>query len=230
VRRPVAAVRRFAGRVVRAVFPRDARRHFTTIHRRNLFAGDESLSGKGASLVQTATIRHEIPRLLRALGARSLLDAPCGDFHWMRHVDLGGLHYTGVDIVEALIADNRAHFAAAGREFLCRDLARDPLPAADVVLCRDCLVHLTFHEARRILLNFRHSGSRYLLATTFPDRSRNTDLVWREIWRPLNLERPPFNLPGPLRLINENCTEDGGAYADKCLGLWRLDDPAFGHR
>src|SRR5687767_13667763 len=99
-RRPVAIARRFAGRIVRGVFPRDAKRYFTAIYRRNLFAGDESPSGQGASLVQTTTIRHEIPRLLRALGARSLLDAPCGDFNWMRHVDLDGLTYAGVDIVE----------------------------------------------------------------------------------------------------------------------------------
>ena len=50
-------------------------------------------SGPGSSLVQTATIRRDIPALLASLGIRSFLDAPCGDFNWMRHVDLGVERY-----------------------------------------------------------------------------------------------------------------------------------------
>jgi hypothetical protein len=41
-------------------------------------------------------------------------------------------------------------------------------------------------------------------------------------WRPLNLQRPPFGLPAPHRIIVEGCTEEGGAYRDKALGLWRI--------
>jgi len=39
-------------------------------------------------------------------------------------------------------------------------------------------------------------------------------------WRLLNLQRPPFNFPPPLRLMNERCTESRGAFGDKSLGLW----------
>jgi SAM-dependent methyltransferase len=222
--RLASAARRFLWRIARWARPVDVKTHFTMIYRRNAFGGRESLSGEGSSLEQTATIRTEIPRLVRELGARSFLDAPCGDFNWMRHVDLGVERYRGVDIVEELIADNRARFGGPGREFICRDLIRDALPAADIVLCRDCLGHLTFAQATQLLLNVKRSGSRYLLVTTFAERRENVDLVGRDLWRALNLEAPPFTLPKPLRLINENCLEGGGAYADKCLGLWRLDD------
>ena len=63
-----------------------------------------------------------------------------------------------------------------------------------------------------------------MLTTTFPGTQTNADLGPEDIWRTLNLERPPFNLPPPVRLINEECTEDEGAYADKSLGLWLLQD------
>ncbi len=210
----------------RKLVPWSARVHFTRIYERNTFGAAESHSGEGSTMDQTATIRREIPALLRELGAKSLLDAPCGDFNWMRHVDLGVERYTGVDIVIDLIAADQRKYGAAGREFLCRDLIRDRLPAADVVLCRDCLVHLDFRDAQRMLRNFKRSGARYLLTTTFTARESNQDLVEDMIWRTLNLERAPFNLPAPLRLINENCTEANGAFADKCLGLWRLEDVA----
>ena len=142
----------------------------------------------------------------------------------MRHVNLGVKKYTGVDIVAALIAEDQARYGSACREFQCQDLIRDPLPEADVILCRDCLVHLNFRDAKKVLENFKRSGSRYLLTTTFTGREANEDLTGSMVWRTLNLERAPFNLPPPLRLINENCTEGGGAFADKSLGLWRLDD------
>ena len=221
------AAHRFLRRIARAARSGEAKARFTTIYRRNGFGGLESLSGEGSSLEQTATIRREIPRLVRELGARSFLDAACGDFNWMRQVDLGVEKYYGVDIVDGLIADNQARFGGPGREFLCRDLIREDLPAADLVLCRDCLVHLTFKQAKKLLLNLKRSWSRYLLATTFIDRTENVDLLGRDLWRTLNLELPPFNLPKPRRLISENCTQGGGAYADKCLGLWHLDDVVF---
>ena len=68
----------------------------------------------------------------------------------------------------------------------------------------------------------RHSRDRgvdYLLTTTFPSCDQNEDIVTGD-WRLLNLQRPPFNFPPPLRLMNERCTESRGAFGDKSLGLW----------
>lgn len=203
---------------------RSAKRRFSQIYRRNEFGGTESRSGEGSTLTQTETIRREIPHLLANLGARTLLDAPCGDFNWMQHVALDLDKYWGVDIVGELIKTNRIRFGNPQREFLCLDLIEDPLPAADVVLCRDCLVHLNFRQAKGVLRNFRRSGCKYILTTTFTGRTANVDLVGDDVWRTLNLQLAPFIFPQPLVLINEHCTEHGGAYADKCLGLWLLDD------
>jgi hypothetical protein len=225
-RAALRVLRRAALRVVRRLttLPAGTREHFTRIYRRNTFGSRESRSGQGSTAEQTATIRREVPALLRELGAKSVLDAPCGDLNWLRQTELGVERYTGVDIVRELVDSNRARFGGNGREFLCGDLSSDPLPAADVILCRDCLVHLSFRDAEKTLANFKRSGSRYLLTTTFPARETNVELSAGMIWRTLNLERAPFNLPPPLRLINENCSEAGGAFADKSLGLWRLED------
>jgi hypothetical protein len=226
--RALRLLKRLLRPAYRAVFRKSASAHFTAIYERNTFGGRESRSGEGSTLEQTATIAREIPRLARELGAKSFLDAPCGDFNWMRHVELGVAQYTGVDIVAALVAANQARYGGAGREFLCRDLIADRLPAADIVLCRDCLVHLSFADALKVMRNIKRSGCKYLLTTTFPGRDANEDLAGGAVWRTLNLQRAPFNLPPPLRTINENCTEGGGAYADKSLGLWRLEDLALG--
>ena len=212
-------------RLIERLLPKAAaKRRFTEIYRGNLWGSRESRSGVGSTLVQTAVIRGAIPVLLGDFHVRSMLDAPSGDFNWIRHVDLGDTRYIGGDIVERLVeGNNRAH-AGPNRTFVCLDVIKDRLPRVDLILCRDCLVHLTFDEARQALRNMVESGSIWLLTTTFPDRAANTNLIGRHGWRPLNLQRPPFCFPGPQRLINEGCTEENNAYSDKCLGLWKLAD------
>jgi hypothetical protein len=191
--------------------PGYAREVFSRIHGERLWGGGESASGIGSTLAATETVRRELPPLLSRLGVRMLLDAPCGDFNWMSAVDLGGVRYVGVDIVPELVEQNRARF---GLEFLCANIARDPLPRADLVLCRDCLIHLPYRSARAALDNFRRSGAAYLLTTHYPG-APNRDILTGQ-WRPLDLEGPPFNLPPPLQLIPE------GADSGRFLGLWRL--------
>jgi hypothetical protein len=224
--RPLLAAvrRRLLSRATRASAIKDVNPRFSEFYHANVFGGRESRSGEGSSLEQTATIREEMPKLLKEIGARTFLDAPCGDFNWIQHVDLGVETYLGADVVEELVAENQRRYGSESRQFSCVNLIEDEPPAADVVFCRDCLVHLSFEQAKRVLQNFQRSGSRYVLTTTFVDRAENVDLKGRDVWRTLNLEMPPFNFPEPLKLINENCTEQGGAYSDKCLGLWRLSD------
>lgn len=198
---------------------------FSAIYDNNIFGGRESRSGAGSDLSQTAIIRQEIPRILYQIGAKSLLDAPCGDWFWMQHVDLGVDLYVGADIVPALIAQNQMRYSAPGREFRCLNLTEDDLPQVDVIFSRDCLVHLTLQDARRMVANFKRSGSTYLLTTTFTDYTKNVELSGaNSFWRPLNMQVSPFDFPRPLILLNEGCTEGKGRYASKSLGLWRLDD------
>ena len=196
----------------------DLKGRFEYIFDTNLWGDDQSRSGVGSTLPETETLRREIPRLLQELGARSLLDIPCGDFGWLSLTELG-VDYTGADIVEALIAQNTARYGSASRRFVRLDLTADPLPRADVVLCRDCLVHLSYANIRRALDNVKRSGAKYLLVTSFPEAKSNRDIEDGD-WRLLNFQLAPFNLPPPARTIVENCIEAGGAYRDKSLCLW----------
>jgi SAM-dependent methyltransferase len=193
---------------------------FQKLYRRNLLRNMESVSGSGSTLEQTGELRSQLPLLLNELGVRSVLDAPCGDFNWMRHVVAGIEHYTGVDVVPDIIEANQRSYGCPTREFRVADICQDPLPCADLVLCRDCLVHLCFADIFRAIGNFRRSGSRYLLTTTFTGLPGNADIVTGE-WRPLNLLLPPFGFPVPERVLNERCSE--GSWHDKCLALWPLE-------
>lgn len=196
---------------------------FRHAYHHNLWGDPESVSGPGSNRAQTARLRADLPALLRALGIARLLDVPCGDGGWMAEMDLGEVSYVGGDLLPELVEENRRRQVGPGRDFQVMDLTTSRLPAADLLLCRDCLVHLSVAEAARALTNIRRARITYLLTTTFPEEPTNLDIVTGD-WRPLNLQRPPFSFPPPLQLLNEGCTEGGGRFADKSLGLWRCAD------
>jgi hypothetical protein len=200
----------------------DLAQRFARIHDTNLWGAAASTSGLGSEIDATSVLRSELPRLFEKLGVASLLDAPCGDAGWINNADLG-VRYAGVDIVPALIAGLRTR-AAAGEikgEYHLADITRDVLPRCDAILCRDCLVHLSFANIERALANFRASGASWLIATTFPEWQVNRDCEDGD-WRALNFENAPFGWGPPAELLNENCLEAGGGWRDKSLGVWRL--------
>jgi len=200
------------------------RRTFGEIYRHDRWRiGGESASGPGSSLARTAELRPALAALLTRLGARSLLDAGCGDFNWMRAAELPVSRYIGVDVVPGVVARVRELHGGRGRRFLCRDVTFDRLPRVDVVLCRDCLIHFPDGDVHRAVANFRRSGSTWLLATTFESRPVNEPVVLGD-WRTVNLEAPPFGFPPPELALDDIPAQHGDAYLDKRLGLWRLAD------
>jgi hypothetical protein len=197
---------------------------FRHIHETNLWGAPASSSGLGSQMDATAVLRAELPRVLERLGVSSLLDAPCGDAGWINRADIG-VRIFGVDIVPALIESLQARVDAGGikGEYRLADIISDALPRCDAILCRDCLVHLSFANIERAVTNFAASGATWLIATTFPDWQANADCEDGD-WRALNFERAPFHWGAPVELLNENCLEAGGGWRDKSRGVWRLAD------
>ena len=212
---------------VRALFRQKLLGHspqriFSRLYERNSWGNVDSASGDGSDLTQTCVIRAELPRLIENLGIETLLDAPCGDYYWMRSLNLKIKRYVGVDIVPGLVRANQEKYGSDVVSFRHIDITRDELPRSDLILCRDCLVHLPLQAALDALRNFKRSGSRYLLTTTYPGLLRtNKRLIIIGNWRPLDLTLPPFSLPPPTRIINEGCTEKDD-FREKSLGLWQL--------
>jgi hypothetical protein len=197
---------------------------FSQVYESAGWASEESGSGTGSELRATVDIRENLPELLTRLHANSLLDAPCGDLNWMRRIDLPVRKYHGVDIVPSVIAENQRQFGDQQRQFAVADLTRDELPRADVVLCRDCLVHVSFQDAARILDNFRATGATWLLVNTYPEVDNNRNQFTGRNWRRLNLRLPPFDFPEPVESF-----ADGGDVDPSRLALWKLQElPAVG--
>jgi len=209
-------------RILLALAPRRTVRAAFTRHYESRGWGEpESVSGRGSTLRSTDAIRTALPALFAEFGVRSVIDAGCGDFNWFRALDVDLERYLGIEVVEGLAALDQQLYGGDKRSFVSLDILRDKLPAADLILCRDCLVHLKNRQVVAALKNFRRSGSRYLLATSYPAARLNQEVSLGG-WRPLNLELPPFKLGSPLRMISEGPFIEEPDLPDKSLGLWAL--------
>ena len=202
----------------------DTEEVFTRLYQKNCWDSEESSSGHGSTLDQTKHLRGELQILFKEFNIKSILDIPCGDFNWMKEVNLTEIDYVGADIVEPLIQSNQKKYQRAeGCKFIQMDIITSRLPEVDLILVRDCFVHLSIKEIKKAVKNIKKSGSKYLLTTTFTNDRENIDSK-RGGWRPLNLQKIPLNFPVPVKIINEKCTEGNGKYADKSMALWKINE------
>lgn len=194
---------------------------FSQIYQSNGWQGVESVSGQGSDTLQTQKIITALPNIFKEYQVKKILDIPCGDFHWMKNVNLQEIDYLGGDIVDALVQANNRQYQSKNRNFLKLNLISDDLPQVDLIFCRDCLVHLCYADINDALSNICKSSATYVLMTTFTN-ALNRDIVTGD-FRPLNFMAEPFYLPLPIFMLNEGCTESSGTHADKSLGLWAVD-------
>ena len=204
--------------------------HFTQIYKNNSWHGIESKSGTGSDLETTKILRPQLVELVNSLNIQTMVDIPCGDFYWMKEIikDLNTDMYLGVDIVEEMIVINKTKYENLESKpkiwFSKASIINNPLPQSDLIFSRDCLVHFSYATARKILDNIIKSNSTYLLMTTFTSKTRAYPDILDGQWRAINFEAAPFNLPPPLKIINEGCTEDNNNWPDKSLALWEISN------
>jgi hypothetical protein len=179
----------------------------------------ESGSGTGSELAATENVSAYLPELFQRLQVSKFLDAPCGDWNWMRRVDLSGVDYVGADVVADVVAKNNQQYARSGVRFFHADLTKDYLPTVDMIMCRDCWVHLSFQDIAAILKNFRSTKATWLLVSNTPSQERNWNKPTGIDWRHLNLHLPPFNFPP-----NVESRKDHYPDVPFEIALWRLAD------
>lgn len=186
---------------------------FTRIHETNYWASSESRSGEGSTLEATRDVRRALEEFIADHRVTSILDVPCGDFNWMRYLELK-VPYTGGDIVEALIARNRELYGSPGRTFEVIDLTRSELPCCSLVFTRDCLNHLSIEDITCAIANIRASGARYLAVTQFPEEMNNRNQESGFRYRAINFQLSPFNWPSPLSITKDS------SHPGKYMAFW----------
>ncbi len=196
---------------------------FTNVYQENRWGDDSSVSGPGSSLEQTSVIRESIIELIRKYNIKTIVDAPCGDFFWMKEVLKRGINninlYTGIDIVEGLIQNNQEKYRSDKICFIKSDLTHNIIPKAELIICRDCFLHLSYRNIYNILNNFKLSGADYLLVSTYTRHKNKNVYKFSVEGRAINLEESPFLIRNKRDLINEDYNGQNKEYTDKSLIL-----------
>jgi len=167
---------------------------FNDIYRRDLWQGG---SGAGSREELTRDYRLLLQQFLSANAVASVVDVGCGDWQFSRHLDWDGIDYTGTDASDVVLENSRA-FARDGVRFLHADATRDALPAADLLLAKDVLQHWSNADIAAFLPQLQKF--RWALVTgSFPPHAQayvNRDMPAGANFRPVDLSKPPFGLPG----------------------------------
>ena len=215
-------IRRAMGQNVDHLFRPTLAERFSAIYQNRVWLNDRtsgSLSGLGSELVNTDRIRRALQPLLTELNTQTLLDVGCGDFLWMKEINLD-CQYIGIDVVEDVITANDRVYASETRIFQKLDATIDALPKADTVLCREVIFHLCFADIWRVLANIKRSQAVFLIATNDPSLRYNADIVSGD-FRLLNLHRAPFYLPSPNLSIPDDRLSPG-----RTLSVWKTSELA----
>jgi len=127
-------------------------------------------------------------------------DLGCGDFNIGSKLVPYTQKYTGVDIVAALIAHNKATYKNERLNFECLDIATDALPKGDCALLRQVLQHLSNREIASVvdkLASFKY----VILTEHLPngDFTPNQDIISGQGTRlkknsGVQLLMPPFDM------------------------------------
>ena len=167
---------------------------FTKIYKLNYWGDKNSLSGPGSNLDSTKILRGELPKLIKQFKIKSILDAPCGDFHWMKKIyKKMNVNYCGGDIVDEIIKKNTKTYSDQNTTFIKLDIIKDKIPNADLMICRDCLIHFSYKDIFGFFKNFVKSNVKFILTTSY---FNTTEFENRNIqtgdFRKIDLFKDPF--------------------------------------
>jgi hypothetical protein len=135
-------------------------------------------------------------RFLVANRVTRMVDFGCGDFQYMRYVDLGATQYVGLDVVTQVLESNRKSFGRDGLTFQLTPDDLSELPSGDLLLLKDVLIHLPNSYAAVLL---KHSLQKYRFILAINNKSDNPAAYNRDIaageFRPVDISLAPFSLP-----------------------------------
>lgn len=147
----------------------------------------------------TIAYRIQLQKLLKEKQITSVVDLACGDWQFSRMLNWSKIHYIGID-APSIVERNNKLYGTPLIEFVNLDAIKDNLPAADLLICKDVLQHLSDSDIHALIPKF--SQFRYCLLTNdySPMIEVNYPYEIQGGYRKLDLTKPPFNLVGEVLL------------------------------
>ncbi len=153
----------------------------------------ETYSGPGSLLKNTDNLIKHFPEFIKKYSIKSIIDIPCGDFNYMKEINLDNIEYTGYDI--SINAIKRClKFKKNNINFSVLDATVEQLKYADLIICKDLLLHLSFDHINLILDNIVKSNCKYFAVSRYNNGNViNVDQISGLHNRCIEITKEPFN-------------------------------------
>ena len=157
-------------------------------------------SGTGSTLEITREYRAYVEDFIKKHGVTSVVDAGCGDWGFSSAMNWGDASYLGVDIASDVIDTVRKKHESGKIKFQVGDITEE-LPAADLLISKDVLQHLSNELVHKFIRNNLRKG-KYKWVILTNDRGsapQNLDTLPGG-YRAIDLAAPPFAVKGLVDL------------------------------
>lgn len=161
-------------------------------------AAGKGTSGTGSTLEVTREYRAYLEEFIRTHSVTSVVDAGCGDWTFSSAIDWGGASYLGVDIASDVVKAVRRKYEKGNITFQVGDITEE-LPAADLLISKDVLQHLSNELVLKFIRNNLKKGKYKWVLLTNDRGSENRD-IQSGYYRLIDLSAPPFEVKGLVDL------------------------------
>ena len=165
-------------------------------------------SGGGSSPEATQPYKIFLEEFIRQHDIKSVVDLGCGDWQFSQFLDFSSATYIGIDASKNVITNNQRSFSRPGVSFANLPENYNELPSAELLVCKDVLMHLSTKEVQDILSilpNFKYAlitndipcvsaFGKILLKLRSPFSPVNNREIKTGDYRTLDPTEHPFNL------------------------------------
>jgi SAM-dependent methyltransferase len=167
-------------------------------------AAGEGISGNGSVIANAQPYVDLLKKFIVEHNVKSVVDVGCGDWELHKYISWEGIRYYGYDVVSSVIERDIQKYGTSKIQFICGDGITGNLPNADLLICKDVLMHLPNSYIHTFLSKIRKF--KYCLVTNdiaLPAAAAlpiNNDISIGK-WRLLDLTKPPFGIKAQTLLV-----------------------------
>lgn len=171
---------------------------FEEVYNKSLWGPSGDGSGEGSEPEFTRGLCNQLYHIINELEITNILDAPCGAAKWVPQLISKlpvSFKYIGVDVSITALKRAVENLKMFNNKVIAQhDLTIAPIQGSyDLVMCRDCLQHMSYDDIKKVLINISKIDCKWILLGSYINGS-NENIETSKNNFLINLMDEPFNM------------------------------------